>query len=106
MAERLPRGRPGQDRMTEALTRDIPVTAQAVAPRPGKPAPDPNTWDDRFAAFLERVMATAAIGGDAEPLKKELDALLLEAPPGKREELEKNRGKPASKAPTRPPTEG
>jgi hypothetical protein len=97
MAERLPRARPQLDRLTEALTRDVPITSQAIAPKATpRVVTDPNTWEDRFAAFLERVMATAAVGGDAEPLKKELDALLLEAPPGKREELEKNRGKPAS----------
>lgn len=104
MAERLPRPRPGLDRITEALTSDRPVTAQAIAPKPeAKSAVTGGDWDDRFAAFLERVMATAAIGGDPEPLKKELDALLLEAPPGKREELENNRGKPPSKPPSKTP---
>lgn len=99
MAERLPKARPGLARVTEALTRDAPVKAQAVAPQAGRgPVPNNEDWDTRFAMFLERVMATAAIGGDAEPLRKELEVLLNEAPPGKREELESQRGKPPTKA--------
>jgi len=51
-------------------------------------------WNIVFAKFLERVMAHAAIGNDPKPLQAELDELIKIAPPGKREELEKNRGKP------------
>jgi hypothetical protein len=97
MAERLPRPRPGLDRITEALTQDKPVTAPLVhAPRApaSKPQLSEKEWNVVFGKFLERVMAQAAIGGDAKPLQAELEALLEVAPPGKREELEKNRGKP------------
>jgi hypothetical protein len=95
MAQRLPKAQPKLAAVVDALTRDQPVKARDVAkPEAPKPPQLKGTWDDRFANFLERVMATAAIGGDPAPLKKELDQLLNEAPPGKREELEKNRGKP------------
>jgi len=97
MAERLPRARPQINAITEALTSDRPVTAQAAQPKSGQPAKSKVTsedWNDRFAKFLERVMATAAVGGDAQPLMKEYEAMLREAPPGLKEELEMNRGKP------------
>lgn len=95
MAERLPRAQPGLARATESLTRDVSVKSRAVAPKATrKQSVDPKTWDNKFANFLERAMATAAIGGDPEPFKMELEDLLNEAPEGKREELEKNRGKP------------
>ncbi len=95
MAERLPRARPRIDAITEALTSDRPVKAQAAqpkpAPEPGIVPMDPKEWEAKFANFLERVMATASIGGDPEPLKKELEWLTKVAPPDKRAELEKNR---------------
>jgi hypothetical protein len=101
VAERLPRAQPDLVRVTDALTRDAPVRAQAVAPK-AQPI-DAKTWDNGFANFLERVMANAAIGGDPEPLKRELDRWLNNAPEGKREELENNRGKPPTTTPTTTP---
>jgi len=95
VAERLPRARPRLDSVVDALTSDRPVKAQAAVPKlaPNPSALDPKEWDKRFALFLERVMAHAAIGGDPKPLQAELEELMKVAPPEKREELEKNRGK-------------
>ena len=109
MAERLPRARPRGDAIAEALTFDRAVKAQGAPAahalaEAGKLKAD--DWDERFAQFLERVMATAAIGGDAKPLQRELEALMLEAPPGKKEELEKNRGKPPTAPPSKTPSKG
>jgi hypothetical protein len=109
MAERLPRARPKSDLIAEALTFDRAVKsdgAPAAHARAEAGQLSPDDWDTRFASFLERVMATAAIGGDPKPLQRELEALLNEAPPGKKEELEKNRGKPPTAPPSKTPTEG
>lgn len=96
MAERLPRARPRINAIADALTNDQPVKAQVAVPQlaHNPSALDDKEWDRRFALFLERVMAHAAVGGDPKPLQAELEELMKVAPPGKREELEKNRGKP------------
>ena len=39
-----------------------------------------NTWDDRYAEFLERVMASAVAGRDPKPFQEELERLLAEKP--------------------------
>jgi hypothetical protein len=43
------------------------------------------SWDDRYAEFLERVMANAVAGGDPKPLQEELKKLLAEKPPEKKD---------------------
>lgn len=61
------------------------------------------SWDDRFAGFLERVLATAASGGDPEPLHEEYEKLLQEAPEESIQRLKLERktdGKPTRKKPT------
>jgi hypothetical protein len=61
------------------------------------------SWDDRFASFLERVMATAAAGGDPKPLQEEYAKLLQEAPEESLQRLKLERkktdGKPTRKRP-------
>jgi hypothetical protein len=47
----------------------------------------PSDWEQRFASFLERVMATAVTGGDPKPLQEEYARLYAEAPPAKRKLL-------------------
>lgn len=95
MATRLPNARPRLARVTEALTADVaPVRPTTPAIKPGAVTMSDAEWDRAFGQFLERVMAQAAVGGDPEPLKLELAALLQTAPPLKREELEKNNVKP------------
>jgi hypothetical protein len=61
------------------------------------------SWDERFAAFLERVMATAVSGGDPKPLQEEYARLLKEAPPGKKKALKLTEKRPDGK-PTKQPT--
>ena len=100
MAKRLPRAQPRLAGITDALTRDVAAQDPPKAPEAPPPPQQKGTWDDRFANFLERVMATAVSGGDPNPLKKELEKLLAEAPPGKRQELERQGGKPPT-TPTR-----
>lgn len=39
-----------------------------------------NSWEDRFAEFLERVMANAIAKGDPKPLQEELERLMAEKP--------------------------
>lgn len=90
MAERLPRAQPRLSRVADALTRDVPAPVKQGDQKPT----DNVAWDDKFANFLERVMAVAAAGEDPKPLQEEYNRLIREAPPGKREELENNRGKP------------
>ena len=38
------------------------------------------TWEERYAEFLERVMAIAAMNGDPKPLQEELAQLMAERP--------------------------
>lgn len=104
MAERLPRARPARAAIADALTSDQPVKAQVATPKhvPNPTALGSDEWDVRFALFLERVMAQAAIGGDPKPFQAEYAELMKLAPPGKQEELENNRGKP----PTDPTPKG
>lgn len=63
------------------------------------------SWDDRFADFLQRVMATAVVKGDPKPLQEEYARLLAEAPPEKRSELKAKEKRDVSK-PAKRPTKG
>ena len=76
MAKRLPRAQPRLSQATVELTQDKP-SSQALATSTTPVVP----WDERFASFLERVMATAVAGGDPKPLQVEYDRLVREAPP-------------------------
>ena len=42
------------------------------------------SWDDRYAEFLERVMANAVAKGDPKPLQEELKRLMAEKPTEKK----------------------
>jgi hypothetical protein len=59
------------------------------------------SWDDRFADLLERIMATAATGGDPKPLQEEYARMLKEVPASKKKTLglkapEKKNARPKS----------
>ena len=43
-------------------------------------------WEQRYAEFLERVMATAAANGDPRPLQLEYAKLMAEKPPENKNE--------------------
>jgi hypothetical protein len=42
-------------------------------------------WEKRCADLLERVMATAVVGGDPKPLQEELKKLMAEKPQQKKD---------------------
>jgi hypothetical protein len=48
---------------------------------------DNKAWDEMFADFLDRVMATAVANGDPKPLQEEYARLLSMAPADKKKEL-------------------
>jgi hypothetical protein len=58
------------------------------------------SWDDKFAAFLERVMAAGVAGSDPKPFQEEYEKLLQEAPASSLKKLKLEK-KPDGK-PTKP----
>jgi hypothetical protein len=56
------------------------------------------TWDERLAAFFEKVMASAVVGADPKPLQEEYAKLLAEVPASKKKALGLTPLKPSQKA--------